>query len=222
MAKRKLEIKASEEQIDTLHKKLAAGAPLQLALQSAGISIATYCYWVAIASIVITVKDQEEIDELEALAQSGVSVSGVRDMAAALVKGKRTGLGAYVEPKQESILQYKNSRRFRKFADQVYEIVQKCNQERSDYATKQIELVKVSTLKKNGINPSGAMWWLERNLPDFFAKPSDKPEEEQTADVGGVPAIEVEFINPDTPAQRDRLREIEEKILNDSKVGGKA
>ena len=222
MAKRKLEIKATQEQIDTLHSKLSAGAPLELALQSASISMATYCYWVAIASIVITVKDQEEIEELESIAQSGVSVSGVRDMAASLTKGKRTGVGSYVEPKQESILLYKNSRKFRKFADQIYEIVRRCNQVRSDYATKQLEAIKISTLKKNGINPSGAMWWLERNMPDFFAKPTDKASEEQVNDTSSIPAIEVEFVNPDTPAQRDRLHELESKILSESKIGGKA
>ena len=222
MARRKLEIKATQEQIDTLHSKLSAGAPLELALQSASISMATYCYWVAIASIVTTVKDQEEIEEMEELAQSGVSISGVRDMAASMTKGKRTGVGAFVEPKEESVLLYKNSRRFKKFADQIYEIVRKCNQVRSDYATKQLEAIKVSTLKKNGINPSGAMWWLERNMPDFFAKPTDKASDEQSTDLGAIPPIEVEFINPDTPAQRDRLREMEEKILSEIKIGGKA
>ena len=222
MARRKLEIKATQEQIDTLHSKLSAGAPLELALQSASISMATYCYWVAIASIVITVKDQEEIEEMEELAQSGVSISGVRDMASAMTKGKRTGVGAFVEPKAESVLLYKNSRRFKKFADQIYEIVRKCNQNRSEYAALMIEAVKLSTKKKNGLNPSGAMWWLERNMPDFFAKPTDKASEEQSTDLGAIPPIEVEFINPDTPAQRDRLHEMEEKILSEIKIGGKA
>ena len=68
MAKRKLEIKATQEQIDTLQDTLRAGAPLQLALQRAGISVATYYYWAAIASVVVTVKSQEEIEELEKLA----------------------------------------------------------------------------------------------------------------------------------------------------------
>ena len=222
MARRKLEIKATQEQIDTLHSKLSAGAPLELALQSASISMATYCYWVAIASIVITVKDQQEIEEMEELAKSGVSISGVRDMAAAMTKGKRTGVGAFVEPKEESILLYKNSRRFKKFADQIYEIVRKCNQNRSEYASLMIEAVKLSTKKKNGLNPSGAMWWLERNMPDFFAKPTDKASDEQSTDLGAIPPIEVEFINPDTPAQRDRLHEMEEKILSEIKIGGKA
>lgn len=222
MARRKLEIKATQEQIDTLHSKLSAGAPLELALQSANISMATYCYWVAIASIVITVKDQEEIEELESITESGVSVSSVRDLAASLTKSKRTGVGAFVEPKQESILLYKNSRKFRKFADQVYDIITKCNQKRSEYATLMIEAVKLSTKKKNGLNPSGAMWWLERNMPDFFAKPTDKANDEQSMAIENIPAIEVEFINPDTQAQRDRLHELEEKILNESKIGGKA
>ena len=223
MAKVKLEIKATQEQIDTLHKNLSAGAPLEMALESANISIMKYCHWVSIASIVVAVKNQEEIEELEQVAQSGVVLSSIQEMASSVTDGKRTGFGKYVQPSQESILRYKNSRKFKKFADQCYDIVSKCNQLRSDFATKQLEAIKVSTLKKNGINPSGAMWWLERNMPDLFAKPSDiEAKDSQIASQQSVPAIQVEFINPDTQAQRDRLRELEEDILNNSKIGGKA
>lgn len=222
MAKRKLEIKATEEQLDTLQKNLGAGAPLQLALKSAGISVATYYYWVAIACIVTTVKSQEEIEELEELAKSGINVSGLREMAHSSTKGKKSAVGIFIEPSAESILQYKNSRKFKKFADQCYEIVNACDKARSNFATSQLVKIALSTNKKNNINPSGAMWWLERNMPEEFAKPSDKVKESETEAVAGVPAIEVEFIDPNTRDTTQRLLDMEEQILKDLKSGGEA
>lgn len=221
MAKRKLEIKASEEQLNVLYESLGAGAPLQIALQSAKISMATFYYWVAISSIVVTVESQAEIEEIEELANSGVSIQNVRDLAQAAVKGKKTGVGAYIEPSQESVLQYKNNKKFRKFADQCHDIISKCDKARSDFATNQLKTIKLSVLKKNGVNPSGAMWWLERNMPDFFAKPSDKAKDQDADSTVGVPSIEVEFIDPETSATQQRLLDMEEQILKDMN-GGKA
>ena len=96
MAKRKLEIKATEDQLRLLYETLRAGAALQLALQRSGISMTTYYYWVAISSIASYVESQEEIEELEALAKSGVSVQNVRDMAAAAQKSRKSGVGVYI------------------------------------------------------------------------------------------------------------------------------
>lgn len=222
MSKRKLEIKASEEQIEALYNSLKAGAPIQLALQRASISVATYYYWVAISSIAADVKSQEEIEELEELAKSGVSIQNVRDLAASAQKGKKLGVGVFIEPSAESILQYKNNRKFRAFADKCYEIVTNCDKFRSDFATLQLLKISRSTEKKNGINPSGAMWWLERNFPDFYAKPSDRAKEGETEQPGAVPSIEVEFIDPETPATQQRLIDMEEQILKDLKGTGEA
>lgn len=222
MSKRKLEIKASDEQIEALYNSLRAGAPIQLALQRAGISVATYYYWVAISSIAADVKTQQEIEELEEIAKSGVSVQNVRDLAASAQKGKKLGVGVYIEPSAESILQYKNNRKFRAFADQCFEIVSKCDKLRSEFATLQLIKIAKSTEKKNGINPSGAMWWLERNLPDFYAKPSDRAKEDENEQPAGVPAVEVEFIDPQTSQSAQRLLDMEEQILKDLKGTGAA
>lgn len=222
MARRKLEIKITDEQINTLQISLAAGAPLDLALQRVGVSLATYYYWVAIASIVVVVKDREEIEELEAIANSGVSVANIREMAANSKKSDRQAVGAFIEPSEASILAYKNSRKFKRFADRCFEIIDGCNRKRAEFATAQLSKIARSTEKKNGINPSGAMWWLERNMPDQFAKPSDKAIESETANNTSVPAIEVEFIDPNTKENRDRLLDMENEILNDMKQGGKA
>ena len=222
MSTKKLEIKASGEQLEALYNSLKAGAPIQLALQRAGISVATYYYWVAISSIAADVKSQEEIEELEELAKSGVSIQNVRDLAASAQKGKKLGVGVFIEPSAESILQYKNNRKFRVFADKCYEIVTNCDKFRSEFATLQLLKIARSTEKKNGINPSGAMWWLERNFPDFYAKPSDRAKEGETEQPVGVPAIEVEFIDPETPATQQRLIDMEEQILKDLKGTGAA
>ena len=222
MAKKKLEIKATIEQLNSMYDSLRAGAPLQIALQRANISVATYYYWVAISSIVVAVKTQEEIEEIEELAKSGVSIQEIRELAAAANKGRKSGVGTYIEPSAESILKYKNSKKFQKFADQCHEIIKKCDAIRSEFATLQLLRIASSTQKKNGINPSGAMWWLERNLPDFFAKPSDKVKEQENQDLPPVPAVTVEFVDPETNESSDRLHDMEQKILNDLKGGNEA
>ena len=222
MARRKLVITATEQQIEDLQNSLGIGAPLQIALQRAGISVHTYYYWVAIASIAKAAKIEEEVNQLEALAKSGVPLSEIREMADAACKGKKTGVGIYIEPSAESLLRYRNSRKFREFADQCYEIINTCDKRRGDFATVQLSRISKSTDKKEKINPSGAMWWLERNLPDYFAKPSDKAKDQEVeTEVAAVPSIKVEFVDPTTKEQQQRLLDMENEILNDQK-GGKA
>jgi len=223
MPRKKLEIQTTEEQLNTLYDSLKAGSPLQLALQRARISLATYYYWVAISSVVVAVKSQEEIDELESLVgKSGVSVNNVKEMASVAASTRKTGIGTFIEPSGESILKYKNSTRFKNFADEVHEIVSKCDQLRSEFATNQLVRIALSTQKKNGIDPYGAMWWLERNMPDFFAKPSDKSKNAENTENQPVSAIQVEFIDPSSTENRDRLLDVEKQILNDQKGNGVA
>lgn len=222
MARKKLEINATDDQLGKLYETLKAGGDLRIALQRAAISMATYMYWVAISSIVSYVKSQEEIEEIEAIAKSGVSIQNVRDLAAAAQKGRKTGVGIYIEPSQESVLQYRNVRRFREFADKCYTIVTTCDQCRSDFATLQLTKIARSTDKKNGINPSGAMWWLERNFPDLYAKPSDRAKEDESEQIATVPSIEVEFIDPESESSSKRLADMEEQILKDMKGLGEA
>lgn len=218
MAKRKkLEITATEDQIQLLYDSLKAGVPLELSLKRARIGLTTYYYWVAIASIVTVAKSQEEIDELEELAQSGVSIQSVRDIAAAASSKKKHDVGSFIEPSAESLLQYKNSARFRKFANKCYEIISNCDAYRADFATLQLLRINMSTQKKNGINPSGAMWWLERNMPEQFAKPSDKAIDQDSNTDLSIPPIQVEFIDPNSDTNRERLEDMEKKILEEIK-----
>lgn len=220
MPKRKLEIKATEEQLNELYHALDNGAPLEMALQKVGISLATYYYWCAVASIVMTVQSQEEIEDIESIAKTGISVQDIRDKALNEAKTRKTGIGAYVEPSAESMLLYRNSLKFKKFANRCYDIVINCNKARINFATIQLKILSASADIKRKLNPSPSMWWLERNMPDFFAKPTDKAKENENAAPTKVPSIEVEFIEPNTKEQRQRLLEMESDILANMKGGG--
>lgn len=220
MANKKNFINATPEQIEQLENALRGGSPLLLALQYAGISRTTFYYWVAMASIVETVKSQEELEKVEKYMQSGVSLQTVRDLSETAASTKRTSVGAFVEPSAESILQYKNSRKFRKFADQCYEIISECNRIRSGVALTHLLTIKKSTDKGQRINASGSMWFLERQFSDFFSKPNEKAAEDNKDLV--VEPIKVEYVEPNSQETRDRVEEMERDIMESYKAGGRA
>ena len=220
MANKKNFINATPEQIEQLQNALRGGSPLLLALQYAGISRTTFYYWVAMASIVETVKSQDELEKVEKYMQSGVSLQTVRDLSETAASTKRTSVGAFVEPSAESILQYKNSRKFRKFADQCYEIISECNRIRSGVALTHLLTIKKSTDKGQRINASGSMWFLERQFSDFFSKPNEKAAEDNKDLV--VEPIKVEYVEPNSQETRDRVEEMERDIMESYKAGGRA
>lgn len=215
---KKTVFKADDTQIEKLYSALKGGAPLLLALEYAGISRASYYYWVAVASVVVQVKTQEELEEVEELVHSGVSLQQVRDISESEATSKRTSVGTFIEPPAESVLQYKNSRKFRKFADRCYEVVSECNRIRSGVALNHIINIQRSTDKKNRINASGSMWFLERTYGDFFNKPSEKAAQQQE-ERAVVPAIQVEYVDPNTQETQDRVHEMETELLE--KLNGK-
>jgi hypothetical protein len=214
MSRKKLEITATDDEIRRLKEALGTGTPLLIALQYAGISQATYFYWVAMYSVVKETKNQEELEALGAL-ECGVSIDQIKDITAASSPAKKTAMGAYIEPSAESLLQYKNNRRFKKFADQCYEIVKDCNEKRAEAAIGHIGTIIKSTEDKR-INASGSMWFLERTLSDFFSKPSEKVKEEEINKVQ-VEKVQVEFIDPGTKENKDRIKDMEELILSEQK-----
>jgi len=202
--------KATDKQLEDLYAALKGGAPLLLALEYAQISRATYYYWVAVASVVVETKSQEELEDVEEIVKSGISLQQVREMSESAAAQKRTSIGTFIEPSAESILQYKNSKTFRKFADKCYEVVCECNKIRSGLALVHLSNIRRSTEKGNRINASGSMWFLERTLSDFFAKPSEKAVEESGRNI--VEPVKVEYINPDTDETKERVREMEEDL----------
>lgn len=217
---KKTTFKATDEQLDKLYAALNEGAPLLIALQYAQISRTTYFYWVAVASIVAHVKSQEELEDVEMMVQSGISLQQVRDLSESVASQKRTGIGTFVEPSEESVLQYKNNRKFRKFADQCYEVVSKCDALRSGVVLEHLNTINDSKHKYKNINASGSMWFLERTLPDLFAKPSDKVVESESNHV--IEPVKVEFIDPETNETKDRVETIRQDLLAKIEGVGKA
>ena len=213
--------KATDKQIEDLYNSLKGGAPLLLALQFAGISRATYYYWVAMASIVEEARSQAELEEIEEAIHSGVSIQEIRDLSESVASQKRTGVGTFIEPSAESVLQYKNSRKFRNFADKCYEVVFECNKIRSQLALFHLGNIRKSVNKDANINASGSMWFLERTMSDFFAKPSDKAIE-QTEAKATVEKIKVEYVDPTSKESEKRLQDMEEDLLKVLNGEGKA
>lgn len=221
MPKKKLQINVSESDLEKLYGALSVGTPISIACSMVGISLATYYYWVAIYSVVVDVKEQEQLEELERLSKVGISIQEIKELAASQTQGhKKSAVGTYIEPSQESILQYKNSIKFRKFADQVYEIINKCNQIRSRVVVKHLDNISKSTTDKK-IKASGSMWFLERTQTDYFGRTQDKVIEEETTP-STIPSIQVEFIDPGTTDNKDRLLEMEQKVLQELKGSGEA
>lgn len=222
MARKKLEIKATPEQLNRLYAALGVGSPLTIACQTAGISLATYYYWVAIYSVVVYCREQQELEEIAELSKIGISVQEIKELSAAATCGhKKSAIGTYIEPKAESILQYKNSVSFRRFADQVFEIINRCNRIRSEVVIKHLDIINKSTETKNKYKPSGSMWFLERTQGDYFGRAQDKAIEEETTP-GDIPSVTVEFVDPKSDPMKDRIAEMEERVLKELKGVGEA
>lgn len=216
MPRKKLEISATFEEIDKLKKALGSGAPLMIALEFSGISQATYFYWVAMYSIVKEAKSQDELENMDAT-KYGISIENIKDVAAASSPNKKTAMSAYIEPSAESMLMYRNNVTFRRFADKCYEIIKECNEQRASAALGHIGTIVKSTKDKR-INASGSMWFLERTLSEFFSKPSEKVKEEENTKTP-VEKVQVEFIDPGTKENKDRIKDMDELILNEQKDG---
>lgn len=214
--------KATDEQLEKLYNSLEQGAPLILALQYAGISKATYYYWVAVSCVVEQAKSQEELEDVEALVQSGVSIQDVRDLSESSSRQRRTGISVWIEPSAEAVLNYKNNHKFKRFANKCYEVIQKCGRIRTGTVISHLENIKKSSNKYSGVNASGSMWFLERTLPDFFAKPSDKAAADQNGENIHVEPIRVEFVDPDTEESKQRVKDMEQDLLVKLNGEGKA
>lgn len=214
MARKKLQITTSEEDILELKKALRVGAPLPIALESCGISKTTYFYWVAMYSVVLEAKSQDELEELKAT-ECGVSIDEIKSLAAANSPTKKAAMGAFIEPSAESLLQYRNNRQFHKFADQCYAIVKECNEARAEAALGHIGSI-VKSVKDKRVNASGSMWFLERLYSDFFSKPSEKAKEEEN-NKPSVDKVQVEFVDSNSKENKDRVKAMEELILAEQK-----
>ena len=214
MARKKLQLTTPEEDILKLKKALRVGSPLPIALESAGISKTTYFYWVAMYSVVVEIKSQDELEEMRAAA-CGISIDEIKNLAAANSPAKKSALGAFVEPSAESLIKYRNDRQFRCFADQCYQIIKECNEARAEAALGHIGSIVKSVTDKR-VNASGSMWFLERTFSDYFSKPSEKVKEAEVDKVQ-IEKVQVEFVDGDTKDNKDRIKAMEEQILSEQK-----
>lgn len=222
MPRKKLELNTTQEQLETLYQAFEVGSPLTIACQLSGISVATYYYWVAIYSVVVYCKEQEELEEIEKLSNTGISIQEIKELSAAATSGyRKSAIGTYIEPKAETILQYKNSLSFRRFANQVYDIIDRCNKIRSEVVVNHLETIRKSTIRGSGIKASGSMWFLERTQTDYFGKAADKVIEDNTAP-GDIPSITVEFVDPGDKSTNNRLKDMEDLVLKELKGSGEA
>ena len=219
MPRKKLKLNASEEEIEKLIKALKAGSPLNLALQFSHISTTTYYYWVAMYSVVVEIKSQDELESLKA-DKYGISIDSIKEIAADNAAKKKSAMGAFIEPRAESLLKYRNDAIFRNFAKQCYDIIVRCNETRAEAALGHLAAITKSVQDKR-VNASGSMWFLERTLSEFFSKPNEKNKEESESKVP-VEKVQLEFINPDKKEDKDRILQMEELILSEQKGIGQS
>lgn len=219
MPRKKLKINATEEQIAKLTKALKAGSPLNLALQYAQIPSTIYYYWVAMYSVVLEAQSQDELEDLSA-AKFGVSIDNIKEIAQENAAKKKTAMGAFIEPSAESLMQYRNNVVFREFANKCFEIIKNCNEARAEAALGHLASITKSVNDKR-VNASGSMWFLERTLSEFFAKPSDKVKEDEEKKLP-VEKVQIEFVNPGKLEDQERVKQMEELILKEQKGVGQS
>lgn len=210
MPRKKFEINATQEQLNQLYDSLQIGAPIKVALFYAGISSATYYWWVEIASNVRYLKEKAELEKQEGYIKSGLDVHSIsKEALTENTMGKSRFLEA-VEPSGDMLLRYKNVVSFRKFADDVYTIICECEKRRSISVLEHLQTIRKAS-KDRRINPNPSQWFLERTLPDSFGRQVLEPENTPTVE---TKPIKVEFIEPNKKDAQERLKAMEDSVLN--------
>ena len=210
MANIKYQINVSEEQINNLKKALHVGSPLSTALKFAGISRSTYYYWVAIASLVRYVKEQEFAKQQSDLVDAGISFAAIKESIQEDQKETehhQSTIDAFIEPTPESILKYKTNRSFKEFADKVYAIIEDCDRMRSEIVMYHLTAIRDSA-RQRGASSNASQWFLERTLPEYFGRVKT-PEEIENENKKKVETVEVKFISPDNKDTTQRVRDME-------------
>ena len=228
MARQKVfEIKITNEQKELLRNSLRAGAPLGIALSYAKIPAIQYYYYVEVANVSRYFKDKEFKKLNDEFIKSGVSFGDIQDEAAALnthFNNPNSSIASYKEPTAEAILRYKNNRSFKEFADEVYDFIQECDNCRSEAVMYHVSQIR-SAAGKRGVNTNSSQWFLERAVPDSFGKSErivNKVEgslhqtinQEGDPNEPGLPPVKVEFVNPNTKENQDRVKDMEDLVAS--------
>lgn len=213
----KYSINATDEQLEKLYKSLHVGSPLDTALIYSGIAKSTYYFWVATASVVKYVREEEFIRIQNSDVESGISFAAIKEKVMEENKTRESslGIGGFVEPKPETILKYKTDKNYKQYADKICDIIEKCDMMRSEIVMYHLGCIRDSA-KQRGMNAMSSQWFLERACPNDFSRMN--PNETKNKDV--VEPVSVKFVDPAKQDARERVKNMEAIILSETKVDG--
>lgn len=226
MARQKIfEIKLSEDQKTKLKNALLSGSPLPVALSFARISPVQYYYYVEVANVSRWFKEKEFIKQNDEFIKAGVSFADIREEAAAATtfeKNSNGGINTFKEPTAEAINRYKNNKSFREFADEVYDFIAECDNNRSEAVMFHLAEIRKAAGKR-GVNTNSSQWFLERAVPEHFGKNERVTQriegsmhqtitQEGDGVEPGLPPVKVQFVSPDTTECKQRVKAMEDLV----------
>lgn len=204
-------VNITNEQWENLWKALHVGSPIQIALSFAGVKTSTYYYMVKLYSTVEycnameQLNDQEDTEDAMAMNQHD-SHSNI-------------AVAAYKEPAAEMIEQYMTNPEFKEYANEIHDKMEKCNKMRSEIVIFHLQQIRDGSVQR-GKNTNPSQWFLERTMPEFFGRSEkDDPATQTTAP---VTSIKVEYVNPNEKESENRVRAMEEQLLQEYNGESKA
>ena len=211
---KKYEINATPQQLDNLYKAIHCGSPLDIALSYAGISKTTYYFWLATACIAKYCKEE---DFLRSQIDSGDMFAAIREKVDADNDEEKCklGVGGFVQPSPEQVQRYRNNQRFKKYADEVCAILDKCEQMRNEIVIFHLSCIR-DAAKQRGMNSISSQWFLERTCPNQFGRKD--LGQEGSSGKEEAKAFQVKFVDPNSAESKDRVKAMEALILNESKA----
>lgn len=218
MAEKKYKLPITTDQIERLKQSIALGSPITIALAFAGVSFAQWNYMVEIASIVEYVRELKVIEENDEIVKSGVDFGELKqELENQMNIGRKSTINSFRMPNADSVLRYKNVKRFKDFADEIYNIVKEIDRLRAEIVMYHLDAVKKASHQR-GMMANTSQWFLERTLPEHFGKDRNLT----TTDEKAIPQVKVQFIDPNTKENKDRIKEMEELVYSQLGESNKA
>lgn len=208
----KYKLNVSEQQLTKLYTALGVGSPLAIALTYAGISKSTYVLWTEIASIAKYCIEKEQMKNDLNVDDYGIDLKRVKATIEATRQASgnsRITIDSYKLPTEESVLRYKTNNNFKIYANQILEIIKKCDSLRSEIVLYHLTSIKEGSRLK-GSNTNASQWFLERTLPDIYGKKEmDRPTEEELMK---TKKVQIQFVDPKSAESLDRIRNMEREV----------
>lgn len=218
MAEKKYKLPITTDQIERLKQSIALGSPITIALAFAGVSFAQWNYMVEIASIVEYVRELKVIEENDEIVKSGVDFGELKqELESQMNIGRKSTINSFRMPNADSVLRYKNVKRFKDFADEIYKIVKEIDRLRAEIVMYHLDAVKKASHQR-GMMANTSQWFLERTLPEHFGKDRSLQQTDEKA----IPQVKVQFIDPNTKENKDRIKEMEELVYSQLGESNKA